>query len=314
MISGVLVGQYERIGEGWLTGTTVVLCPDGAVGGYDARGGAPGTRETDCLDPRNLVDRVHAIVLTGGSAYGLAAATGVVDWLEQREIGWPAGPTVVPIVPGAVVFDLGRGGNARNRPTAEFGVAACEAAGPDPVKQGNFGAGAGATAGGLKGGVGFASTTTPSGFTVEALTVLNAAGSIVDRQSGRLFSDVSNALPTPDHGELSGIPRPAHQPLNTTIGAVWTDAALTKAQCQRLAGSAHDGLAVAVRPAHTMHDGDTVFALSVGDIEVTAPDQLNELIAATASTFTAAIYNAALAARGTHSFPCYRDVFPSVFA
>jgi L-aminopeptidase/D-esterase-like protein len=314
MIDGVLVGQYERIGDGWLTGTTVVLCPDGAVAGYDARGGAPGTRETDCLDPRNLVDRVHAVVLSGGSAYGLAAATGVMDWLERRGIGWPAGPTVVPIVPAAVVFDLGRGGNPGSRPTAEFGLAACEVAGSGPIRQGNYGAGAGTTAGGIKGGVGFAATTTPSGFTVEALTVLNAAGSIVDRRTGRLFSDVSGALRTPEHAELDGIPQPAHQPLNTTIGAVWTDAALTKAQCQRLAGSAHDGLAVAVRPAHTMHDGDTVFALSTGHIAVTGPDKLNELIAAAAGTFTAAICNAALAARSTHSFPCYRDVFPSVFA
>lgn len=166
----------------------------------------------------------------------------------------------------------------------------------------------------MKGGVGFAAATTPSGFTVEALTVLNAAGSIVDQRTGRLFSDVSDSLRTPDPAELAGIPRPVHQPLNTTIGAVWTDAALTKAQCQRLAGSAHDGLAVAVRPTHTMHDGDTVFALSVGDLEVAGPVQFNELIAATAGAFTAAICNAALAARGTHSIPCYRGVFPSVFA
>lgn len=313
MIDGILVGQYERIGEGWLTGTTVVLCPEGAVAGYDARGGAPGTRETDCLDPRNLVDRVHAVVLTGGSAYGLAAATGVMDWLERRRIGWLAGPTVVPIVPAAVVFDLGRGGNPGNRPTAEFGLAACEAAGSGPIQQGNHGAGAGATAGGIKGGVGFASTRTPAGYTVEALVVLNAAGSIVDRRSGRLFSDVSNTLPTPRPTDLDRIPRPAHQPLNTTVGAVWTDAALTKAQCQRLAGSAHDGLAVAVRPTHTMHDGDTVFALSAGDLDVGGPDRFNELIAATADAFTSAICNAALAAGSTHSFPSYRDVFPSVF-
>jgi len=314
MIDGVLIGQYERVGQGWLTGTTVVLCPEGAVGGVDSRGGAPGTRETDLLDPRNLVDRVNAVVLTGGSAYGLAAATGVVDWLEGRGIGWPARGGVVPIVPGAVVFDLGRGGEFGNRPTAEFGLAACTTAAAGPPSQGNCGAGAGAIAGGFKGGVGYAAATTASGFAVAAVVVVNAAGSIIDVRTGRLFSDVANTLPAPDPGELSGAPTVAPAPLNTTIGVVFTDAALTKAQCQRMAGSAHDGLAVAIRPAHTMFDGDSVFALATGVVPVETQERYNEILAATAETFTEAIFNGVLAATGTHSLRSYRDVFPSVFA
>ncbi len=316
MIEGILVGHHERIDDDWMTGTTVVLCPRGAVAGYESRGGAPGTRETDLLDPRNLVERIHAVMLTGGSAYGLAAATGIVDWLEQRQIGFPLGTQpheVVPIVPGAVIFDLGRGGNFSHRPTAEFGWAACEAAEAGPVRQGTVGAGAGAKAGGLKGGVGHATVTTPSGVTVEAIAVVNAAGSPVDPRTGRLFSDVNGTLASPAPAEVAALPAPHRSMLNTTIGVVYTDAALTKAQCQRLAGSAHDGLAIAIRPAHTMIDGDTVFTLSIGDVPVADPVQFDELIAASAGAFTEAIFNGLVAATGSHSFSAYRDVCPSAF-
>jgi L-aminopeptidase/D-esterase-like protein len=315
MIDGILVGQYERIGDGWLTGTTVVLCPAGAVGGVDSRGGAPGTRETDLLDPRNLVDRVHAVMLTGGSAYGLAAATGVMEWLEQHGIGWPMGTRgeVVPIVPGAVLYDLGRGGDFGNRPTAEFGWAACAAATADPVRLGNAGAGAGAKAGGFKGGLGFSSVRTRSGVTVEVVAAINAIGSIVDRRTGRLYSDVAGSLGSPTQAELADFPVPSRTPLNTTIAVVSTDAALTKAQCQRLAGSAQDGLAIAVRPAHLMSDGDTVFALSTGAIPIADSEHFDEVLSAAASAFVEAVYHGILAAQSSHSLRSYRDACPSVF-
>lgn len=313
-VDGVLVGHHERAGDGWLTGTTVVLCPAGAVGGVDCRGGAPGTRETDLLDPRNVVDRVHAVVLTGGSAYGLAAASGVMEWLEHEGIGWPVGPApreIVPIVPAAVIYDLGRGGDFAARPAAEFGWNACAAAGSGPPAQGNAGAGAGAVVGGLKGGIGHAAVRSGAA-TVEALAVVNAVGSAIDRRTGRLYGDIEGRLPTPEPAELSGLPPQRRPPLATTIGVVVTDAALGKAHCQRLAGTAHDGLARAIRPAHTMFDGDTVFALSTGTgPALGSAERFTALLAAAADAFTAAIVNAVLAAESVGEFRCYRDVFPS---
>ena len=316
MIDGVLIGQYERIGEGWLTGTTVVVCPEGAVGGVDSRGGAPGTRETDLLDPRNVVERVHAVMLTGGSAYGLAAATGIMEWLEQRRIGFPMGSPdrVVPLVPAAVLYDLGRGGEYRNRPTAEFGWNACEAADSGPVRQGTVGAGTGASAGRFKGGIGHAEVRTSSGFTVGVVAAVNALGSIVERRTGRLFSDVAGTLPAPTAAELAAFPAPRRQGLNTTIGVVYTDARLTKAQCQRIAGAAHDGLAISIRPAHTMLDGDTVFALSTQDKTVDGIEEFDEVIAASADAFTEAIRSGLVAATSAGELRSYRDACPSVFA
>ena len=185
-VPGIRVGQTERADDDWLTGTTVVVAPpEGAVAGVDVRGGGPGTRETDLLDPTNVVERVHAIVLTGGSALGLAAADGVAQRLLRDGIGHPVGGPgeVVPIVPGAVIFDLGRGGTFAHHPDAGFGEAAYDAAGTD-VEEGNHGAGAGARAGGLKGGVGTASVTLPDGTTVGALVVANPVGSCVDPSTG----------------------------------------------------------------------------------------------------------------------------------
>jgi L-aminopeptidase/D-esterase-like protein len=187
----VRVGHAQRVGDGALTGTTVVVPgPDGAVAGVDVRGGGPGTRETDALDPRTLVDRIHAVVLSGGSAYGLAAATGVMDALGEQGVGFPVSPRageVVPIVPAAVVFDLGRGGDFRARPDAALGAAALAAAVAGPSPQGVVGAGTGTLVGGLKGGIGTASETTTSG-TVTALCVVNAAGSAVDPRTGELWA------------------------------------------------------------------------------------------------------------------------------
>ncbi|MGI3785639.1 MAG: P1 family peptidase, partial [Janthinobacterium lividum] len=210
MIDGFEVGHRTADGDGWLTGTTVVLARAGAVGGVDVRGGGPGTRETDLLDPSALVEQVHAVVLTGGSAYGLAAADGVMAGLEELGIGLPVGPgsgEVVPIVPAAVIFDLGRGGTFRNRPSASFGRAALAAVGPDEPGRGCVGAGTGATCGGLKGGVGWAELTLPSGVRVAALAVVNAAGSAVDAATGRLWADRSRRLRTPTVKERDALER-----------------------------------------------------------------------------------------------------------
>lgn len=311
--SGFAVGHHGRTDDGWLTGTTVVLCPHGTVGGVDQRGGAPGTRETDLLDPRNLVDRVDAVVLTGGSAYGLEAAGGAMRWLAEQGRGWPAGPAVVPIVPAAVIFDLGRAGRSDLWPDAAFGRKACESAravGPDaPPGRGSVGAGTGAVIGGLKGGVGWAATSVgPAG--VAALVVANAVGAAVDPVTGRLYADLDRTLPDPDPAAVRRLTHAStpESPLNTTIGVVLTDARLSKAQCQKLAGVAHDGLARAVRPAHTMLDGDTVFALASGRAELDDVASYDRLLAAGADCFTLAIRDAVVQASPVAELASYTDV------
>lgn len=330
------VGHAERVGDGWLTGTTVVLAPlGGAVAAVDVRGGGPGTRETDALDPRNLVRRIDAVVLTGGSAFGLDAASGVASWLEEQGRGVPVGldpAQVVPVVPAACVFDLGRGGDWRARPDAALGRAAAEAAanGGDVVREGNVGAGTGAVAGGLKGAVGTAATTLASGTTVAALTVVNAVGSVVNPDTGALYGELwqgtTPVIPTAERHasareQLAAARRGSGPPpLNTTLAVVATDAELSKSQAQKLAGTAHDGLARAVRPVHLMNDGDTVFAMATGARK--PPDtlsdfermsEMNEVLAAGAEMLTRAIVKAVLAAEtvsgpGGH-FPSYRDLY-----
>ncbi|MQA27856.1 MAG: peptidase S58 family protein [Micromonosporaceae bacterium] len=355
-VAGVKVGHAERVGDGWRTGVTVVLPPpEGAVCGVDVRGAAPGTRETDLLDPRNLVRRVHAVVLAGGSAYGLAAATGVMERLASDGVGFPVKPgLVVPIVPGAVIFDLGRGGADRATPDATMGAAAYDACRDGAVAQGGVGAGSGAVVGGLAGGVGSASVVlgpsgatrespeqrraAPEGLTVAALAVVNAAGSPFDPADGSLYAarlGLPGEFPAraPDPAEVSawgggaggGVPDVS---FNTVIGVVATDARLTKAQCARLASAAHDGLARAVRPSHTMTDGDTIFALATGagaphragadalDVAGSAPDLagFNALRGAAADTFTRAIGHAVLAASGWPGVASYARTFPSALA
>ncbi|MGW4999412.1 P1 family peptidase [Streptomyces hydrogenans] len=335
-VPGIRVGHARVAGPRALSGTTVVLAPEGgAVAAVDVRGGGPGTRETDALDPRNVVQRIDALVLTGGSAYGLDAAAGVMAWLEERHRGVRVGPDpahVVPVVPAACVFDLGRGGDFAARPDAATGraaVAAAAASGDHArVATGAVGAGTGAVVGGLRGGVGTASARLESGITVGALVVVNAVGSALDPATGvlygSLFEDGGPPAAPPAGVREAAAARLAEAraasvrpPLNTTLAVVATDAVLTRAQAQKVAGTAHDGIARAIRPVHLMNDGDTVFALATGARELPAapgPLALNEVLAAGADLVTRAIVRAVLAAPGGlrgpgGDFPSYRELY-----
>jgi L-aminopeptidase/D-esterase-like protein len=329
-VGGIAVGHVTAARRGWRTGTTVVVAPDGAVGGVDVRGGGPGTHETDLLRPENLVHHVHAICLTGGSAYGLAAATGVMTALEARGIGFPVGAEgndVVPIVPAAVIYDLGRGGVFGNRPDGEFGRRATVAARRRAPAQGSVGAGTGAMAGGLQGGIGTASVTLSDGTVVGAIAVVNSAGSVIDPTTGLPWESSGQGLRRPSRADRAALE--AHwvslrPPLNTTIGVVATSIALTKAECHKFASVAHDGLARAIRPAHSMFDGDTIFGLSTGaDAPVAVTDGLsareraavlNPVFEAGASCFATACTRAVLLASSHPGGPpAYRDLCPSAY-
>ncbi|MFS3128192.1 P1 family peptidase [Nocardioides sp. Bht2] len=330
-VPGIRVGHAQRTDDGWLTGTTVVLPPsEGAVAGVDVRGGGPGTRETDLLDPRNLVERVHAITLTGGSALGLAAVDGVVQGLFADGVGFPMGGPgeVVPIVPAAVIYDLGRGGRFANHPDAALGAAAYAAARDGEVAMGTVGAGTGARAGGLKGGIGTASAQLADGTTVGALIVVNAVGSTVDPETGELWAArhcVPGDLPSlrrPEAAELEAAraaaaaqPAPMRPALATTIGVIATDATLTKAQCQKVSGIGHDGFARAIKPVHTMFDGDTLFTLATCARPARDVFGFQELLSIADDVVTRAVARAMLAATSTPgSTPplrSYRDAFPS---
>ena len=334
-VPGVRVGHAQRAGTGWRTGTTVLLFPDDTVASVDVRGGGPGTRETDLLHPTATMPVVHAICLTGGSAFGLAAAGGVMQFLEERGIGFGVGTEpahVVPIVPGAVIFDLGRGGNFGNRPNHSFGLKAAAAARARPFPNGAIGAGTGARARGLQGGVGTASRTLPSGTVVAALAVVNAAGSVIDPDTGLPYMPGTARLRRPAAAQrdtLRAHLTAAVPPLNTTIGVVVTTAALSKAECNKLASVAHDGLARAVRPVHSMLDGDTIFGCATGRdvLDELVPDELvlgstlqrsrivwlNALLEASADCFATACTNAVVMAHATGSDPAYRDLCPSAF-
>jgi len=336
-VTGVEVGHHQRTGRGWQTGTTVILVPSGATPGVDVRGGGPGTRETDALAPENLVERIHAVCLTGGSAFGLAAADGVMEVLEERGLGVAIGgpvPGTVPVVPAAVVFDLGRGGRFSHRPDATFGRRATQTATTTPSRWGSVGAGTGARAGTLQGGVGTASVTVTlppddsgsenAACTVGALAVVNANGSVFDPSTGALWEHRSAALSRPSAAEARQVRDLPSAPvaLNTTIGVVATDAALTKAEVGKLASVAHDGLARAIRPAHSMFDGDTVFGLSTGHLDIgDGPTTLREpgsrhhavnaVLRAAADAFASACVHAVLAATTIGDVPAYLDVCPS---
>jgi len=291
-VPGIAVGHAHDLDA--LTGVTVVLAPAGAVGGVDVRGGAPGTRETDLLRPENMVQHVNAVALCGGSAFGLAAATGVVRWLHERGFGFDTRVARVPIVPAAVIFDLGLG-RADRFPDEVMGYAACEAAGAE-VAEGCVGAGAGATVGkifgpasAMKSGVGSWSERLPDGATVGALAVVNAYGDVWEEHGpiiagARLpgspaFADTTRLLRSPEAQAAFGGPPPDAAAQNTTIAVVATDAALTKAEATKLAQMAHDGLARTIRPVHTPFDGDTVFALSTHARPASHPLILGAIVA-----------------------------------
>ena len=272
-IIGLKVGHATD--EKARTGCTVILCESGAVAGVDVRGSAPGTRETDAIRPGGLVEKVHAILLTGGSAFGLNAAGGVMQFLEERGIGFPAGPVRVPIVPSAVIFDLGVG-NPKVRPDREMGYHACVNATNARIEMGQVGAGTGATVGkgpGLQpsnGGVGSACRVLKSGLMVGAIVIVNAVGNVVDPTTGKVIAGAKD----PETGEFVNITERLSEPgkndqfqapnTNTTIGVVATNAALSPTEVTKVAQMAHDGLARSIHPVHTMFDGDTVFALSTG--------------------------------------------------
>ncbi len=334
-VAGIRVGHAQRAGRGWRTGTTVVLLPPDTVAGVDVHGGGPGTRETDLLHPTATMPAVHALCLTGGSAYGLAAAGGVMRWLEEHSIGFQVGAQpgeVVPIVPAAVIFDLGRGGTFGHRPDESFGYRAAQAARARRSPQGSVGAGTGARARGLQGGVGTASVTLPNGVVVAALAVVNAAGSVIDPATGLPWEHghLSLRRPTAEQRRLvRDVMATATPPLNTTIGLVATTADLSKAECSKFASVAHDGLARAVRPVHSMLDGDTVFAVAtghdqLGSLRLEQPGDggpprrvrvalLNAVLEAGAACFAAACTNAVVHAAANGGDPAYRDLCPSAF-
>ena len=317
-VAGIEVGHFTDTRRP--TGCSVVIARTGAVAGVDVRGAAPGTRETDLLHPSNLVDRAHAILLAGGSAWGLDAAAGVMRWLEEQGIGLDVRFGLVPIVPAAVLFDLPVG-DARIRPDAQAGYLACQAASREPPAQGNVGAGAGALVGKLfglaramRGGIGSASVTL-DGVTVGALVACNALGDVIDPDTGQVIAGArtadGKALLNIRRAILAGEkPQPLLAGTNTTIGVIATDAILTKAQAHRLAQVAHDGLARSINPVHTLSDGDALFTLGTGQAGKTAGMMVLGTLAAevTARAVVRAIRAARSASSGGLHWPAASDL------
>ena len=351
-VPGLRVGHTTLAGDGYLTGTTVVLAPPGgAIAAVDVRGAGPGTRETDALAHGNVVQRVDAIALTGGSAYGLDAAGGVAAWLEEEGRGHRVGPDplhVVPVVPTAALFDLGRGGDFRARPGAAAGYEAIRTAAASDeyaeVEQGAVGAGTGALSGGLKGGIGTASVLLPGGVVVAALVAVNSHGSFMDPATGLPYGryhELRHAHGHPEFGDLrtptADIRERAQQrllelaaerellhPLNTTIGVVATNARLGRGHAYKLAVAGHDGMARAIRPCHTLADGDAIFALATGAVDGPPPhpglladhargDSVNQILAAGADVVARAIVHALLTAESVTTpwghIASYRELY-----
>ncbi|HEY2431770.1 MAG TPA: P1 family peptidase [Vicinamibacterales bacterium] len=314
-VDGIKVGHFTLAERP--TGCTVILAPEGTIGSGDVRGGSPGTRETDLLNPASDVHMVNAIVLAGGSAYGLDAASGTMRWLDEHHIGYPVGDAgVVPIVPSAILFDLRFGGDPKVRPGADCGYRAAEAAGPAPVQEGNVGAGAGATVGKsssdggpMKAGIGSAAIKYPNGLVVAAIVAVNAFGDIIDPATGSVVAGVRG----PD-GKLADVRKwirdgsQAHGRAgeNTTIGVVATNAKLTKAQLQKVAQMAQDGYARAISPTHTPYDGDTVFSLGTGTW--TGDANYASVGAMAAEAMAEAVVRAATTATSSHGLPSARDL------
>ncbi len=327
-VEGIKVGHSTRSDRP--TGCTVLLAEEGATGGVDQRGGAPGTRETDLLNPINHVQKLNAIVLSGGSAYGLATADGVMRYLEEKGFGYQLGrggggaPRVVPIVPAAILMDLGYGGDWKIRPTSENGYQACAAASTKPPEQGSVGAGAGATVGkmggqgrSMKGGFGTASLRLPNGIVIGAMVATNGVGDIWDHIRGKLVAGAR----TEDGKHLADIMQlmragklPSQQPprpANTTIGAIATNVDLTKTQITKVTQMSTDGYALAIRPVHTPGDGDTIFGAATGKLKMN-PDELDRLLgmigALAADVMAQAIVSSVLHAKGTPQVPSVSDL------
>ena len=319
-VGGILVGHYTDTTA--VSGVSVVVCPKGAVAGVDVRGSAPGTRETDLMAPHNLVEKAQAVVLSGGSVFGLSAADGVTRWLAEEGYGFPLDQGfVAPIVPAAVLYDLGRGKDFIPPISADWGRWACEGAGDYPVQTGTVGAGTGAMSNSIKGGLGSASLILDSGITVAALVAVNSDGSVINPGSGRPWEialEVDDEFGDQGRRSVQLPPPPGSEPArNTTIGVIATDAALSAPQTQKVAQMAHDGMARAIRPAHTMFDGDTIFCLATGDRELPeAPGffiapralSLNELGHAAANCMSRAIIHAVLHADSLAGMTAFRDL------
>ena len=319
-VDGIKVGHFTDTRRP--TGCTVIIAERGAVGGVDVRGGAPGTRETDLLDPVNTVQKVHAIVLSGGSAFGLDTATGVMRYLEERSIGFDVRIARVPIVPAAILFDLNVGGKPHIRPDAEAGYLACQSATNGLVMEGSIGAGAGATVGKMsfgapgklapmKGGIGNACFTTDNGLRVGAIVAVNAVGDVYDPDTGRILAGARK----PDGSGFAHVIRRIREtgslnveipPGNTTIGIIATNAQLTKTQANRIAQVGHDGLARAINPAHLQTDGDTLFTMATGAWDGEINLSLMSILAAEAVTH--AIIRAVMMAEGTTGYPSYSEI------
>tara|TARA_B100000315_G_scaffold241917_1_gene263326 strand:+ start:36363 stop:37340 length:978 start_codon:yes stop_codon:yes gene_type:complete len=316
-VTGLEAGHHTDLEHA--TGCTVFLCREGAVGGVDVRGGSPGTRETDLLRPVHRVDQVHAVVLSGGSAFGLDAASGVVAYLESQGIGFKVGPednaVTVPIVSSAILYDLGLI-TSEVRPGPEEGRRACLTASTDPMTEGSVGAGTGATvaklggpARGVKGGIGSAAITLSTGQTVAVAVAVNAVGGIFDYTNGQILAGPRRAdggFDDPVTMLLKGGANALTSPVNTTIGLVATDAQLTREDANYLARVSHDGLALSIRPCHTVRDGDTMFAMATGHNRT--PADLTSLGAAAVEATAQAVLRGVRQATGLGGIPSIREL------
>ncbi len=319
-VSGIRVGHFTDINAA--SGVTVAVCPEGAVAAVDVRGSGPCTRETDLLDPANLVEHVQAVVLSGGSVFGLAAADGVVRWLAAKGFGFPLDKGfVAPIVPAAALYDLDRGADFVPPINAQWGEQACQAAGSGTVDTGCVGAGTGAWSAGIKGGLGTASLIMDSGITAAALVAVNSDGSVINPASGRPWEiglEIEGEFGRQGKRTVILPPPPENDPArNTTLGIVATDAVLTKGQAQKIAQMAHDGIARAIRPSHTMFEGDTIFCLTTGKQELPEVSgyygtpqarAVSDIGHAAADCISRAIIRAILTAKSTAGMTAFCDL------
>lgn len=311
-IPGIKVGNEQDLEAA--TGCTVIICENGASAGVDVRGGSPGTRETDLLNPLNMVDRIHGVLLSGGSAFGLDAASGIMQYLEEKNVGFDVGVTKVPIVAGAVLFDL-TCGDYKIRPDREMGYRACKNAEKNECPEGNVGAGTGATVGkilgmehAMKGGLGTC-TIKVGDLLVGAIVAVNCLGDVIDPSSGKiiagaLYDDKGNFANTEEIMLMQYSNKNNYFNGNTTIGVIATNAILTKPQANKVASMAHNGYARTIRPAHTMYDGDTVFAMATGMMEA----DVNVVGLLSARVMEQAVLRAVKSASPLHGFKCFSDI------